>query len=180
PVENSSRRGKKSFRLGFCMPEWSRSTVERHFAPQSVHETQSVTPQGSASTYTHGLDRKLLTLGRFSDSFPPDRHTHLRPMSASSGPELATRWDMELHAEVSLNGCVPQLVTDQAAAAPGAIAVTYGKMSLSYKELDRRADQLAHVLHSLGVGPDIPVGLYLNRSLAMVVGALAILKAGGA
>jgi amino acid adenylation domain-containing protein len=78
------------------------------------------------------------------------------------------------------NGCVPQLVTAQAAAAPDAIAVTHGKLSLTYKELDRRACHLAHVLRSLCVGPDVIVGLYLNRSLAMVVGALAILKAGGA
>jgi amino acid adenylation domain-containing protein len=102
-------------------------------------------------------------------------------MSASSDPKLRTTWNTELHsAEVSPNRCVPQLVTAQAAAAPNAIAVTHGKLSLTYKELDRRAAELAHVLHSLGVGPNIIVGLYLNRSLAMVVGALAILKAGGA
>jgi amino acid adenylation domain-containing protein len=58
--------------------------------------------------------------------------------------------------------------------------VTHGKLSLTYKELDMRASRLAHFLRSLGVGPDGLVGLYLNRSLAMVVGALAILKAGGA
>lgn len=77
-------------------------------------------------------------------------------------------------------GFVPQLVSTQAAAAPDATAVTHGKRSLSYRELDRRADRLSHVLRSLGVGPDVVVGLYLDRSLAMIVGALAILKAGGA
>jgi len=86
---------------------------------------------------------------------------------------------MEL-SSAELTGCVPQLVTARAATAPAAIAVTHGKLSLTYKELDRRAGQLARVLRSLGVGPDVTVGLYLNRSLAMVVGALAILKAGGA
>ncbi len=75
---------------------------------------------------------------------------------------------------------VPQLVSAQAAVAPAAIAVTHGKLSLTYKELDARANQLAHLLRSLGVGSDDIVGLYMNRSLAMVVGALAILKAGGA
>jgi amino acid adenylation domain-containing protein len=64
--------------------------------------------------------------------------------------------------------------------APNALAVTHGKLSLTYKELEVRANQLAHFLRSLGVGPDGIVGLYMNRSLAMVVGALAILKAGGA
>ena len=76
--------------------------------------------------------------------------------------------------------CVPELVSAQAAATPDAIAVTHGKRSLSYQELDRRANRLAHILQSLGVGPDVVVGLYLDRSLAMIVGALAILKAGGA
>src|SRR5258708_2845084 len=75
---------------------------------------------------------------------------------------------------------VPELVSAQAAATPSATALTHGRRSLSYHELDRRADRVAHVLRSLGVGPDVVVGLYLDRSLAMIVGALAILKAGGA
>jgi amino acid adenylation domain-containing protein len=75
---------------------------------------------------------------------------------------------------------VPQLISAQAAAAPAAIAVTHGKLSLTYKELDARANQLAHRLRALVVGPDVIVGLCVNRCLAMVVGALAILKAGGA
>src|SRR6266568_6399193 len=75
---------------------------------------------------------------------------------------------------------VPQLVAAQAAAVPDALAVMQGKLSLTYRELDQRANQLAHFLQSLGVGPDVVVGLYLDRSLAVIVGALAILKAGGA
>src|SRR2546430_1312397 len=76
--------------------------------------------------------------------------------------------------------CVPQLVSAQAAVAPHAIAVTHGKKSLTYQELDRRADRLAHYLRSLGVGPDVVVGLCIGRSIAVIVGALAILKAGAA
>ena len=79
-----------------------------------------------------------------------------------------------------LNALVPQLVAAQAAAVPDALAVMQGKLSLTYRELDQRANQLAHFLQSLGVGPDVVVGLYLDRSLAVIVGALAILKAGGA
>jgi amino acid adenylation domain-containing protein len=76
--------------------------------------------------------------------------------------------------------CVHRLVSTQASAAPFAIAATHGKRSLSYQDLDRRAERLAHLLRSLGVGPDVVVGLYLDRSLAMIVGALGVLKAGGA
>ncbi|HZC82036.1 MAG TPA: AMP-binding protein, partial [Nitrospiraceae bacterium] len=77
-------------------------------------------------------------------------------------------------------GDVAELVSAQAAATPNATALTHGRRSLSYQELDRRADRVAHLLRSLGVGPDVVVGLYLDRSLAMIVGALGILKAGGA
>ncbi len=62
----------------------------------------------------------------------------------------------------------------------GAVALEYGGNQLSYVELDRRANQLAHHLQSLGVGPEVLVGLCMERSLEMVVGLLGILKAGGA
>jgi amino acid adenylation domain-containing protein len=75
---------------------------------------------------------------------------------------------------------VAELISAQAAATPNAIALTHGTRSLNYQELDRRADRVANLLRSLGVGPDVLVGLYLHRSIAMIVGALAILKAGGA
>jgi len=75
---------------------------------------------------------------------------------------------------------VPQMVSAQATATPDALAATHGELSLSYGDLDRRANQLARLLLSIGVGPDVVVGIYMNRSLAMIVAALAILKAGGA
>src|SRR5260370_21004019 len=76
--------------------------------------------------------------------------------------------------------CVPQLMAAQAATTPNAVAVTHGNLSLTYKELDQRADRLAHFLHALGVGPDVVVGIYLNRSPAMIVAAFAIFKTSGA
>src|SRR6266699_2004103 len=78
------------------------------------------------------------------------------------------------------NLCVHQMIAVQAAAAPDALAVTQGKLSLTYRELEQRANELAQVLKSLGVGPDVLVAIYLNRSPAMVVSALAVFKAGGA
>jgi len=76
--------------------------------------------------------------------------------------------------------CVPQLVAVQAAATPDAVALVVGSQVLSYTELNRRANQLAHYLQALGVGPNALVGLCIERSLDMVVGLLGILKAGGA
>jgi amino acid adenylation domain-containing protein len=76
--------------------------------------------------------------------------------------------------------CVPDLVAAQALASPDAPAVTQGKVVLTYRQLDERAAHIAHLLRSLGVGPDVVVAVYLNRSPAMIVAALGVLKAGGA
>jgi amino acid adenylation domain-containing protein len=77
-------------------------------------------------------------------------------------------------------GLVPHLVEAQATIRPDAIAAVHGKALLTYKELNQRADRLACFLRSVGVGPDVVVGIHLNRSLAMIVAALAVMKAGGA
>jgi amino acid adenylation domain-containing protein len=76
--------------------------------------------------------------------------------------------------------CVPQRVTARGREHPGALALTAAGTALSYRELNSRANRLAHHLSSLGVGRDVLVGLCLPRSLEMVVGALGVLRAGGA
>lgn len=78
------------------------------------------------------------------------------------------------------NVCVPQLVAIRAAVMPDAQAIVAGDQTLTYHELNRRANQLGHLLRTLGVGPNVPVGCCIERSLDMVVGLLGILKAGGA
>ena len=75
--------------------------------------------------------------------------------------------------------CVHELIADQVAKAPNAIAVTYQNQSLTYNELNWRANQVAHHLRDLGVGCGSLVGICVDRSLEMVVGLLGILKAGG-
>jgi amino acid adenylation domain-containing protein len=76
--------------------------------------------------------------------------------------------------------CWHELFEQQAALTPQRIAVRCGEQALSYTELNRQANQLAHHLRRLGVGPDSLVGLCLERSLSMMVAVLAIAKAGGA
>ena len=77
-------------------------------------------------------------------------------------------------------GLVHRAIERQATDTPKAIALTCGAESLTYFDLNARANQLAHRLRALGVGPEVLVGIYLDRSPEMVVGLLAILKAGGA
>ena len=76
--------------------------------------------------------------------------------------------------------CAHQLIEAQAARRPEAIALRFKGESLSYGELNLRANRLAHRLHEQGVGPEVRVGLAVERGFEMIVGLLAILKAGGA
>src|SRR5262249_19811475 len=75
---------------------------------------------------------------------------------------------------------IHQLIAAQAARQPEAPAVVVEERELSYGELNRRANQLAHRLQAMGVGPEVVVGLCLERSVELLVGMLGILKAGGA
>ncbi len=76
--------------------------------------------------------------------------------------------------------CVHQLFEQQVQRTPEAVALVFGEETLTYIELDRRANQLAHYLRRLGIGPNDLVGLYMERSIEMVIGMLGVLKAGGA
>jgi amino acid adenylation domain-containing protein len=76
--------------------------------------------------------------------------------------------------------CLPELIEMQVAATPQAIAVEFGGQRVTYQELNQRANQLAFHLRRLGVGPEVRVGVCMNRSAEMVIAVLGILKAGGA
>src|SRR6185503_11543537 len=76
--------------------------------------------------------------------------------------------------------CLHQLFEAQAERNPNTIAVTFENERITYAELNQRADQLAHQLRALGVGPELLVGLSVERSIELVIGILGILKVGGA
>ena len=77
------------------------------------------------------------------------------------------------------NRCIHELFEAQAEKTPDAIAVLFDCKQLTYRELNTRANQLAHYLRVLEVGPEILVGVFMERSLEMIIGILGILKAGG-
>ncbi|HLX07384.1 MAG TPA: amino acid adenylation domain-containing protein, partial [Thermoanaerobaculia bacterium] len=99
-----------------------------------------------------------------------ERHQLLREWSAVAAPERERRGGATL----------VELFEAQVRRAPGAPAVRCEGSGLTYAELNRRANQLAHRLRELGVGADERVGLCVERSLDLVVGILGIVKAGGA
>ncbi|HVH13451.1 MAG TPA: amino acid adenylation domain-containing protein, partial [Longimicrobium sp.] len=76
--------------------------------------------------------------------------------------------------------CIHQLFEDQARRTPGAVAVSFGDASLTFAELDARANRLAHHLVRLGVGPEVRVGVCMERGLELLPAILAVMKAGGA
>ncbi|MCZ6760270.1 MAG: condensation domain-containing protein, partial [Gemmatimonadetes bacterium] len=76
--------------------------------------------------------------------------------------------------------CIHQLFEAQVERTPEAVAVVSEDMELTYRELNCRANQLSHHLKGLGVGPEVLVGICMERSLEMIIGLLGILKAGGA
>jgi amino acid adenylation domain-containing protein len=75
---------------------------------------------------------------------------------------------------------IHELFEEQSARTPDKIAAICERRQITYQELNERANQLAHHLHNLGVGPEVPVGICIERGVEMLVGLLGILKAGGA
>ena len=76
--------------------------------------------------------------------------------------------------------CLSRLFENQAARSPDAVAVIAQETSLTYRELDARANQLAHYLQAQGIGPEKIVAVFMERSLEMVIALYAVIKAGGA
>jgi amino acid adenylation domain-containing protein len=93
--------------------------------------------------------------------------------------QLLVEWN-DTQVAYSKDVCIHQLFEAQVERTPDAVAVVFEDQQLTYGELNRRANQVAHHLRSLGVGPDVLVGICVERSLEMLVGLLGILKAGGA
>ena len=92
---------------------------------------------------------------------------------------LLIEWNLT-DADFDIARCVHHLFEKQADETPSATAVECGEQNVSYRELNQRANRLAHYLQSAGVGPEARVGLYCERSLEMVVAVIGVLKAGGA
>src|SRR5439155_410843 len=107
---------------------------------------------------------------------PVDR---LPMVGAEERQRVLVEWNAS-RVEYARDECVHELFEAQAERTPEAVAVVYEASQLSYGELNRRANRVAHYLRQLGVGPDVAVGLCVERSLEMIVALLGSLKAGGA
>ena len=110
----------------------------------------------------------------------PERPVSLVPMMSSRERDrILVDWNAT-SVDYPRDRCVHELFEDQARRSPEAIAVEFGEQKLSYAELDDRARELARYLRSLGVRRGAKVAICIESSTDMVVGLLAILKAGAA
>jgi amino acid adenylation domain-containing protein len=123
-----------------------------------------------------GYFRTLLGSMVADDTQTLDR---LPMLSQEERQQLLYEWNAT-EVEYPRDKCMHELFEEQVETTPNAIAITYQEQALTYRELNRRANQLAHYLRELGVRPDERVAICAERGLEMVVGLLAVLKAGGA
>ena len=107
------------------------------------------------------------TIGQLEMLTPDERH------------QVLIEWNLT-QADYPTERFIDELFASQAERTPERTAAVFENQRLNYAELNRRADELAGRLRALGVGPDVLVALFLERSLEMVVGMLGVLKAGGA
>lgn len=147
-------------------------------------------PEGVSGRFIYNTEIfDAATIGRLAGHFQtllqgivnnPDQHLSRLPLlSQAERHQLLVEWNSE-PTDYPSDRCVHQLFESQVERTPNATAVAFENERLTYGELNRRANQLAHYLAKLGVGPDVLVGILVERSLDMVVGLMGILKAGGA
>nr|QEO74617.1 condensation domain-containing protein [uncultured bacterium] len=128
------------------------------------------------------IDRMAHHLGNILEQMARDPRQQLSQISLMTEAEqqqLLVDYN-QTAVELPRHECVHHLFEAQAAETPAATALIFQGQTLSYGELNRKANQLARHLRSAGVGPEVLVGIMMQRSLDMVVAMLAVLKAGGA
>jgi amino acid adenylation domain-containing protein len=110
----------------------------------------------------------------------PDRHISMLPLlTEAERHQLLVEWN-DTRADYPRDCCLHQLFEANEKKRPNAVALIFKKEQVTYSELNRCANQLAHHLRSLGVGAEVRVGICVERSVEMVVAILGTLKAGGA
>ncbi|MCM3385244.1 non-ribosomal peptide synthetase DhbF [Bacillus subtilis] len=124
------------------------------------------------------LADRLMRLLEAAESDPDEQIGNLDILAPEERSSMVTDWQSV--SEKIPHACLPEQFEKQAALRPDAIAVVYENQALNYAELNERANRLARMLISEGVGPEQFVALALPRSLEMAVGLLAVLKAGAA
>ena len=164
--------------------------AEQRVSRDSSKETRGIDTEGITLVWEYNNDLfdestiermtgEYETLLRGILAHPNQRLSEYSLLTEPQKHRLLVEWN-NTETEYQKVAGIHQLFEEQVKQNPNAIAVFFEDKSLTYQELNERANQLAHYLKTLGVKPDQLVGICLQRSLEMIVGLLAILKAGGA
>ena len=129
--------------------------------------------------YIQHLAEQFETLLEAALANPESPVAELEIVSAAQRQRLLFDWN-NTNCDYQLDQCFHQLFEQQVERTPDTLAVVFQDQQLTFAELNRRANQLAHYLQAQGVGPETPVGICLEPSVEMVTAVLGILKAGGA
>jgi amino acid adenylation domain-containing protein len=110
----------------------------------------------------------------------PNKQISLLPiLTEAERHQLLVEWN-DTEVDYPKDKCIHQLFEEQVERTPNNVAVVFEDQQLTYRELNEKANRLAHYLQKLGVGPEVLVGICVERSLEMIIGLLGILKAGAA
>ncbi|HYV30910.1 MAG TPA: AMP-binding protein, partial [Candidatus Binatia bacterium] len=153
---------------------WFIEAVDETWACRFEYATDLFTAESAARMGHH-----LTELLRSITEDPGKSISLLRLMSEEERHQVLVEWN-RTERDYPRDKCVHQLFEEQVERTPEAVAVVFGVQSLTYRDLNERANRLAHHLRSMGVGPGELVGFNVERSFEMVIGLLGILKAGGA
>src|SRR2546425_5095456 len=125
------------------------------------------------------LRRMAMLLNQMANASAEKKLSHFSFLTSEERDKLLRSWN-DTDAPYERERCLPQLFERQAAQSTDTIAIAFEDNTISHAKLNARANKLARHLRKLGVGPEVLVGICLERSIEMVVGLLGILKAGGA
>ena len=125
------------------------------------------------------IEQHFLNLLKGIVTDPEQRLSDLPLLTQEEQRQLLVEWN-NTQSDYPEHACIHQLIELQVQRTPEALAVVFENETLTYRELNRRANVLAHALQASGVGPEVLVGVCMERSMELVVALLAILKAGGA
>jgi len=190
------------FQVKFVLQNAPMETIELpglSFSPLTVPSTSvgydlilsaEETPEGLQSALHYSTDLfDEVTARRMAGHFrtllasiasdPQQRKSDLQILTDGERHQLLVEFN-DTSADYPVDKCIHELFEAHAERSPDAAAVVFGQQRITYGELNRRANQLARHLRSLGVGPEVRVGICMERSINMVLSLMGVLKAGGA
>lgn len=129
--------------------------------------------------FVRQMEKNLRVIAEYIVTDPQCRLSEVPVLTEAERHQLLVEWNAT-EVEYPQGRCLHELFEEQVERTPEGMAVVCEGEALTYAELNARANRLAHYLRSLGVGPEVLVGICVKRSLGMVIGILGILKAGGA